>query len=247
MALGDYSNSRGASDFGLMPHLLPGYASVTDAAALHAFGKIWGATLPANPGLNARGMMDAAAKGDLHALYVVGANPVKTFEAVAGGRGKLDLLVVQDLFLTETAMLADIVLPAASAYEKNGTITNTAGEVQPLRKGAEVMGTRTDFDILRILAHKLALAGLGQPIPLRTPEAAFEEIRKAVSGYNVSVATLLLGEAGQTAPLSTTNGATNFDVPIGSIFSSYDTLFTSGTLGRYCPTILSLPEAEASR
>ena len=76
-------------------------------------------------------MMAAAASGKLHALYVVGANPVKTFAVDADGSpGKLDLLVVQDLFLTETAKLADVFLPAASTYEKNGTMTNTAGEVQ---------------------------------------------------------------------------------------------------------------------
>jgi NADH-quinone oxidoreductase subunit G len=248
MALADYSNSRGASDFGLLPHLLPGYGSVKDANARNNFGKLWGAKLPEKPGLDARGMLAAAAKGSLRALYVVGANPVKTFEVKAEERlGKLDLLVVQDLFLTETALLADIVLPAASAYEKNGTITNTAGELQPLRKGGDVMGTRTDFDILRILAHQLAHAGLGQAIPLRTPEAAFEEIRKTVHGYDVPMSTLLLGQAGVTSPHSTTNGATSFEVPVGSIFSTHDTLFTSGTLGRYCTTIRSLPEAEARR
>jgi NADH-quinone oxidoreductase subunit G len=244
MALGDYANSRGASDMGLVPHLLPGYAPFSDAKAREKFGKIWGAKLPDNPGLDARGMLAAAAKGKLHALYVVGANPVKTFGVSAGDRlGKLDLLIVQDLFLTETAKLADIVLPAASAYEKNGTMTNTAGEVQLVRKGGDVMGTRSDFDILRILSHQLAQQGLGQAIRLRTPEAAFDEIRQSVAGYSISLATLLLGEAERTSPVSTANGNARFDVPAGAIFSAHDTLFTSGSLGRYCTTILSLPEA----
>src|SRR6185437_15590304 len=152
MALGDYSNSRGASDMGILPNMLPGYAPVPDAKARDKFGNLWNAKLSDRPGLDARGMMTAAASGKLSALYVVGANPVKTFEVSATERlGKLSLLIVQDLFLTETAMLADIVLPAASAYEKNGTATNTAGEIQQVRKGADVMGTRSDFDILRIL------------------------------------------------------------------------------------------------
>jgi hypothetical protein len=90
----------------------------------------------------------------------------------------------------------------------------------------------------------LALQGLGQAIPLRTPEIAFEEIRKSVDGYNLSTSTLLLGEAERTSPVSSANGNSRFDVPAGSIFSSHDTLFTSGSLGRYCTTILSLPEAE---
>jgi NADH-quinone oxidoreductase subunit G len=244
IALGDYANSRGASDMGLLPHLLPGYTPLSDGKAREKFQKIWGVKPPEKPGLDARGMLAGANKGKLRALYVVGANPVKTFGIDVKDRlGKLDLLVVQDLFLTETAKVADIVLPAASAYEKNGTMTNTAGEVQLVRKGGDVMGTRSDFDILRILSHQLAQLGLGQPIRLRTPDAAFDEIRQAVAGYSVSTATLLLGEAERTSPVSTLNGNARFDVPAGSIFSAHDTLFTSGTLGRYCTTILSLPEA----
>jgi NADH-quinone oxidoreductase subunit G len=244
IALGDYANSRGASDLGLLPGMLPGHVSVGDARARENFGAQWGAKLPDRPGLDVRGMLSAAASGKLHALYVVGANPVKTFGIETTERlGKLDFLVVQDLFLTETARLADVVLPAAAAYEKNGTMTNTSGEVQLVRKGGDVMGTRSDFDILRILSHQLAQQGLGPAIRLRTPEAAFDEIRQAVAGYGVSMAPLLLGEAERTLPVSTANGNAKFDVPAGSIFSAHDTLFTSGSLGRYCTTILSLPEA----
>jgi NADH-quinone oxidoreductase subunit G len=244
MALGDYANSRGASDMGLLPDMLPGYVPVADAQARAKFGALWEAKLPEKPGMNARGMLAAAAKGELRALYVVGANPVKTFGISATGRlGKLDLLVVQDLFLTETAQLADIVLPAAAAYEKNGTMTNTAGEVQLVRKGGDVMGTRSDFDILRILSYQLGLRGLGQTIRHRTPEAAFDEIRKSVPGYNLGMATLHLGEAERTSPVSAANDTANFDVPVGSIFSSRDTLFTSGSLSKYCTMVRSLPEA----
>src|ERR1700688_1008399 len=161
MALGDYANSRGAADMGQLPDMLPGYVSLADAQAREKFGELWEAKLPEKPGMNARGMMAAAAKGQLHALYVVGENPVKTFGVSATARlGNFDFLIVQDLFLTETAQLADIVLPAAAAYEKNGTMTNSAGEVQLVRKGGDVMGTRSDFDILRILSFQLAQHGL---------------------------------------------------------------------------------------
>jgi NADH-quinone oxidoreductase subunit G len=246
MALGDYVNSRGACDMGLLPNLLPGFSLLGDAKARERFEKLWGAQLPGKPGLDARGMVAAAANGNLSALYVTGANPMKTFGVSSGERfGRLEFLVVQDLFLTETAALADVVLPAASAYEKDGTMTNTAGEVQLVRKGADVMGTRTDFDILRLLSHQLAQHGLGQPIRLRTPEAAFEEIRQAVPGYDVSKATLLLGEAERTSPVSPADGRSSFDAAASAIFSSHDTLFTSGTLGRYCTIIRTLPEAEA--
>jgi predicted molibdopterin-dependent oxidoreductase YjgC len=229
---------------GLLPDTLPGYASLKDVKQREQFGEAWGAKLPDKPGMNARGMLAAAAKGTLRALYVVGANPVKTFGVSAKDRlGKLDLLVVQDLFLTETAQLADIVLPASSAYEKNGTMTNSAGEVQLVRKGGDVMGTRSDFDILRILSFQLAQHGLGKAIRLQKPDDAFDEIRRTVPGYNLAMATLLLGEAEPTLPVAPANGNAGFDVPAGSIFSSNDTLFTSGSLGRYCSMVRSLPEA----
>ena len=131
MALGDYSNSRGAADMGVLPDRLPGYAPLADRAERARFGKIWGGEISAKPGLTARGMMEAAVAGKLKALYVVGANPVKTFAVAQPDKlAGLELLVVHDMFLTETAQRADVVLPAASTYEKDGTMTNTAGEVQ---------------------------------------------------------------------------------------------------------------------
>ncbi|HEY7680348.1 MAG TPA: molybdopterin-dependent oxidoreductase, partial [Terriglobia bacterium] len=157
MALGDYANSRGASDMGLLPDRLPGYASVEDDAAREAYGRLWGASLNAKPGLSTHEMLEGATTGQMKALWVVGSNPVQRMGAIHSGRfGKLELLVVQDLFLSDTARLADVVLPALCAYEKDGTMTNTAGEVQLLRKGADHMGPRSDFDILRILSHQLA-------------------------------------------------------------------------------------------
>ncbi len=246
MALGDYANSRGAADMGLLPDRLPGYAHVGEGSARDGFGKLWGATLPAKPGLGARRMLDAAVAGRLKALYVVGANPLRTFGVAAADRlGGLELVIVHEMFLTETAQCADIVLPAACAYEKDGTVTNTAGEVQLVRKAADVMGPRSDFDILRILSHQLARLGLGRAIPFRTPEAAFEEIRRAVPGYEVSWANLLAGGAEPSAPHPPANGRAAHDAPAHAVFSSKDTLFTSGTLGRYCTMIHSLPEAAA--
>jgi len=246
MALGDYANSRGAVDMGLHPSFLPGYARVESVAERGRFAGLWETALPAEPGLDARQMLDAAAGGTLKALYVVGANPVKTFRVSTPERlSGLELLVVHEMFLTETAKLADVVLPAACAYEKDGTLTNTAGEVQMLRKALDpAAGRRTDFDILRILSHQLAKAGLGKAAPFRNPEAAFEEIRQHVRGYEVPVAGLLTGGAEATAPVAQTNGLKPADAPAGLIFSSHDTLFTSGTLGRYCKMVQSVPEAK---
>ena len=245
MALGDYSNSRGAADMGVLPDRLPGYAHVTEASSRERFGNIWGGVdLPTAPGFSTRQMMEAAATGKLKALYVMGANPVKTFglaqpDKVAG----LELLVVHEMFLTETAQRADVVLPAASSYEKDGTLTNTAGEVQMTHRSIDPQGPRSDFDLIRILSHQLSMLGVGAPIRLRTPEAAFDEIRQNVPGYDLSVANLLAGRALVSSATSRSQEPA-YDVPVGNIFSSNDFLFTSGSLGRYCSKLTSTKEAK---
>ena len=141
MALGDYANSRGAADMGLLPDRLPGYTSIDDAAARELYGQLWGASLSATPGLEMRGMLEAADSGKIKALWVVGSNPAQRLQTRLAERlGELDFLVVQDLFLSETARLADVVLPALCAYEKDGTMTNTAGEVQIVRRRPTAWG-----------------------------------------------------------------------------------------------------------
>src|SRR5258708_19668122 len=110
-------------------------------------------------------MIEAAQSGKLKALSVVGANPLAHFGTLGYGRGKTELLIVHELFMTETAKQADIIFPAASAYEKDGTVTNTSGEVQLLHKAAEVMGPRSDSDLLRILPHQLDKHELAIPFP----------------------------------------------------------------------------------
>jgi NADH-quinone oxidoreductase subunit G len=244
MALGDYSNSRGAADMGVLPDRLPGYALLSDRAERERFGKLWGGQISDKAGLSAHAMMDAAAAGHLKALYVVGANPLKSFNVAEPDRlAGLELLVVHDMFLSETALRADVVLPAASSYEKDGTLTNTAGEVQMTHRSIDPQGPRSDFDLIRILSHQLGMLGLGTPIKLRTPEAAFDEIRQNVPGYDLSVAGLLSGGALQSGATAKTKDAA-YDVPLGNIFSSNDFLFTSGTLGRYCSKLTSTKEAK---
>jgi NADH-quinone oxidoreductase chain G len=245
MALGDYSNSRGAADMGVLPDRLPGYAQVSDASERARFGKIWGGVeLPTAPGLTARQMMEAAVSGKLKALYVIGANPVKTFSVAQPDKlAGLELLVVHEMFLTETAQRADVVLPAASSYEKDGTLTNTAGEVQMTHRSIDPQGPRSDFDLIRILSHQLGMLGVGSPIRLRTPEAAFDEIRQNVPGYDLSVANLLAGRA-LLATATSRSQEPAYDVPVGNIFSSNDFLFTSGSLGRYCSKLTSTKEAK---
>jgi NADH-quinone oxidoreductase subunit G len=227
MALGDYANSRGAADMGVLPDRGPGYAKTSKT------------------GMTAPQMIEAAQSGKLKALYVVGANPLAHFGTLGYGRGKTGLLIVHELFMTETAKQADIVFPAASAYEKVGTVTNTSGEVQLLHKAAEVMGPRSDFDLLRILSHQLEKQGLGKAFHYKNPAAVFEEIRKTVPGYDLELTGLLTGGAEPAHVEVKANGSAPYDVPVGLIHSAQDTLFTSGTLGRFCTTIESVPEAQA--
>jgi NADH-quinone oxidoreductase subunit G len=147
--------------------------------------------LPGPDGLSLPGMMAAE---DLDALWVVGANPLKRYRLAA----KQAFVVVQDLFLTETATAADVVLPAASAYEKAGTVTNVCGEVQRLKKALEVPGTKPDSEIFRLIVREMGLD--------------------------------LSGDVGQAWR------------PIRPVESAGDTLFTSGTLGRYSKMLNAVKE-----
>jgi NADH-quinone oxidoreductase subunit G len=137
------------------------------------------------------------------------------------------------LFLTETAKRADLILPAASAYEKNGTVTSVTGEVQKLKQAIKVMGTKTDLEIAGSIAKEMGL-NLG----IWLPDKMLEEIRKTVHGYNVPLPILSTGGAALTQPLNGHVAA----LP-GTISSAGDTLFTSGTLSRYSRTLNSVMEA----
>ena len=163
VCLADYANSRGTADMGLYPDLLPGYFPVAAGSSFH---KEWG-SLPTARGLTLPEMLDAAKTGELKALYVVGANPVGRLD-IGPATPKDTFVVVQDMFLTETAALADVVLPAANAYEKAGTFTNTCGDIQILKKAGEITTTKPDFEMIVRIAdamgfdvHKLVPFGHG--------------------------------------------------------------------------------------
>jgi NADH-quinone oxidoreductase subunit G len=148
--LGDHSNSRGAADMGLLPDRLPGYAPVS---AINGFAEEYPG-MPATIGLTQPQMLSAAAGGSLGALLIVGANPLKN-STVNLTAFKNTFVVVQDLFLTETASAADVVFPAASLYEKTGTVTNSYGDLQLTRKAADKAGVKPDFEILVRLASSI--------------------------------------------------------------------------------------------
>jgi NADH-quinone oxidoreductase subunit G len=149
--LGDRANSRGAADMGLLPDLLPGYVPVTTPGA---FAEYPG--LPATPGKTLPKIFEAAANGELGALLVVGADPVTTLN-IAPASLRNTFVIVQDIFLSETAAIADVVFPAASLYEKTGTVTNTYGDVQLARKAADRAGVKPDFEILVRLAGSMGV------------------------------------------------------------------------------------------
>ena len=149
--LGDYANSRGASDMGLLPDLLPGYVPLDQAGA---FAEEYGDRLPRSPGKDLVEMFDEAGRGRLAALYVVGSNPVARY-GIDPATLKNTFVVVQDMFMTETARLADVILPAANLYEKAGTVTNTYGDQQLVSKAGDFPGVRTDFELIVRIAAKM--------------------------------------------------------------------------------------------
>ncbi len=207
----DDSNSRGAMDMGLVPELLPGY---------HAAGQ---------PGSTIAQMMEDTT---LDVLWCIGANPLQHATLAAGTAFQ----VVQDLFLTETAASADVVLPSASAYEKNGTVTNVTGEIQRLKKALSIMGTKPDLEIMGLIGREMGVAAqLGPWIP----EKVFDEIRKTIHAYDVPLPLIDTGGAAQTTPV---NGRIQVDIRPDSIQSEHNTLFTSGTLGRYSGILNSVLE-----
>jgi NADH-quinone oxidoreductase subunit G len=167
----------------------------------------------------------------LDALWVVGANPLKRAPLAATNA----FVVVQDLFLTETASRADVVFPAASAYEKNGTVTNVCGEVQKQKAAVKVMGAKSDLEIIGLLAKEM-----GANIGVWLPANVFDEIRANVRGYNIPLPILTTGGAAQTAAV---NGRVPAAIRPEQIRSAGDTLYTSGSLGRYSKTLNTVLEA----
>jgi NADH-quinone oxidoreductase subunit G len=214
ICLVDYSNSRGAVDMGLTPELLPGYHPSEQ------------------PGMHIHEMLAE----DMGVMWVVGSNPLKNWLP-----RKTEFLVVQDMFLTETAKQADVVLPAACAYEKVGTITNVTGEVQRLKRAINTMGAKPDLEIMGFIAREMGVAAALGPWK---SEVVFEEIRSNVRGYQISAPVIATGGASQTMPL-------NGPIPVESrpdlVQSDHNGLFASGTLGRYSKVLNSVIESRTTR
>ncbi|HXJ93392.1 MAG TPA: NADH-quinone oxidoreductase subunit NuoG [Terriglobia bacterium] len=235
IALGDYANSRGAADMGVLPGSLPGYQPVGSSEWRSRYEAVWEMPLAAQPGRNLREIFDAIESGAIQALLVVGSNPVKTFQLPRELLGRLSLLVVAELFPTETTEFADVVLPAATFAEKAGTVTNTCGQAQAIKKTMRKAGTRSDFEIIVALAR-----GLGHSWPYRSSEDVLREIITHVPGYAIALPSLLVGRAVMTRPQGAPPALERPDL----VFSSHDTLFTSGTVSRFSWALNSVDEAK---
>jgi NADH-quinone oxidoreductase subunit G len=263
--LADYANSRGASDMGVLPDILPGYQPLAGSIIANKYGAA------DKPGLDLLAMFDAAAAGNLSALYVVGSNPIQRF-GLDPATLKSTFVIVQDLFLTETALLADVIFPAANLYEKSGSVTNSYGDIQLVSKAADKAGTRSDFELIVRLAdhfghdintlvpfgkgiradmgqtrgaqsgeadrHSVVLAAnnLEPKLSPFDPFAILDEIQRVVPGYDkLFRLQLLSGNDQHLTPAST--GLVQIENRKNLILPSSDTLFTSGSLTRYSPML----------
>ena len=155
------NNVQGCGDAGCVPDSLPGYQKYSDEA-LAPFEELWGGGLPSVEGMKATDMIERIAQGDIRAMYIVGENPLLSEPNLHHATDlirSLDFLVVQDLFLHETAQLADVVLPACSFAEKDGTFTNSERRVQRVRRAIDPVGeSRPDWEIVCDIARRLAPA-----------------------------------------------------------------------------------------
>jgi NADH-quinone oxidoreductase subunit G len=274
--ISDYANSRGAADMGLLPDMLPGYTPLADNTTFAEYNT------HADPGLDMLEIFEAAGRGELSALYVVGSNPISRY-GVDPATLKNTFVVVQDMFLTETAALADVILPAANLYEKSGSVTNSYGDLQLVNKAGDRAGVRTDFEMIVRIADKMG-ANMQQLVPfgkgLRAdmgqsrgaqsgeadrhsvwltannlepklspfdPFAILDEIQRLVPGYNLLRLQLLSGNDQHLQPAVSSNSLIQIGNRRDLVLPANDTLFTSGTLGRYSAMLSDLQHNESLR
>lgn len=187
------NNVQGACDMGALPNLLPGYQAVTDPAVRARFEKVWGRKHPEKPGLTVTEAINAAHDGHLKGLYIMGENPMVSdpdINHVKAALGNLDFLVVQDIFLTETAKLAHVVLPAASFAEQEGTFTSTERRIQLVRKAVNPPGqARYDWEIIMALSNRM-----GYPMDYSSPAEVMEEVASLTPIYGGIVHSRLAGQ-----------------------------------------------------
>ncbi len=176
------ANVQGACDMGALPDVFPGYASVEDTEAIARFERAWNVLLPRERGVYSPLMWERALQGKVDFIYIMGENPVlaePNTENIIKAMERVGFVVVQDILMTETAEHADLILPAASWFEKVGTVTNTERRVQLISKVVDPPGeARPDFDILVKVMKEV-----GMSVSYSGPEDVFNEIRSLVPTY----------------------------------------------------------------
>jgi formate dehydrogenase alpha subunit len=182
--LAEENNDQGAIEMGATAEYLPGAADLGDQSARQRLAQLWKEEPAKGPSKTLLEILDEARAGTVKALFVVGENPAGSLPPAAKAKEaleKLDLLVCQELFLTETAALAHVVLPACSYAEKDGTFTNTEGHVQPVRHAIELLGeSRPDWEILSALSVLM-----GAPLEYGDAKEITNEIRSLLPGYGL--------------------------------------------------------------
>ena len=178
----EHCNSQGVNDMGVLPDMYPGYKKTSDIEAKGNFEKMWGGTLPVKGKVTITNIIDDAIDGRVKALYVMGEDIINRSHNgghVRGALEKIDFIVVQDMFLSETALFADVVLPSASFSEREGTWTNMEGRVQKINKAIEPIGeSRADWEIIKELANRM-----GGNFKYSFTEDVFKEITTVIPAY----------------------------------------------------------------
>jgi formate dehydrogenase alpha subunit len=177
------NNVQGACDLGALVNVYPGYQAVTNPEIQVKFEKAWGSTSDLNLGLTVTAMVDAAGDGRVRAMYVMGENPMVADPDLNHARHcleQIEFLVVQDIFPSETAQLAHVVLPAASFAERDGTFTATDRRIQRVRKAVEPLGkSKPDWEIICLLAQRMGASGFG----FSSPKEVMDEIAQLTPIY----------------------------------------------------------------
>jgi predicted molibdopterin-dependent oxidoreductase YjgC len=193
-ALQRENNGQGACDMGALPDFLPGYQSLVNAQARKKFEERWRVSLPSQPGLTALEMIEQIKERKIRGMYIIGENPVLSFPAsnlVAEALASLDFLVVQDMFPTETTRLANVILPATSFAEKEGTFTNFEERVSRIRKViAPLSESLSDWEIILRLADKME-----HPLPFSSLQQVMDEIEELIPSYEGYADTKTLSRA----------------------------------------------------
>jgi len=176
------NNVQGACDMGALFNTLPGYTSLSNEDLFEKYERMWKVKLPRRPGKPATEVWDNIMNGDIRSLYIFGEDPAvadPNISHVQAALEKCDFVVVQDIFMTKTAQMADVVLPAACYAEKDGTFTSTERRVQRVRKAVEPPGeARPDWKIFCDLSKKM-----GYDMNYRSPKEVFEEISTIMTQY----------------------------------------------------------------